>query len=56
MYQHFASKEALYAAVLETKAGVEEILAKAADAAARKESLYGRRGNAFSLRTPGWSV
>jgi len=53
MYQHFASKEALYAAVLVTKAGVEEILAKAADAAARKDdaSVLRAIGQGYLTRT-----
>lgn len=37
IFQHFASKAVLYGAVLEAKTEVEEILAKAADAAARKD-------------------
>ncbi len=37
IFKHFASKESLYAAVLESKVEVEEILIKAADAAARKD-------------------
>jgi AcrR family transcriptional regulator len=37
IFQHFASKAVLYGAVLEAKTEVEEILAKAADAAARRD-------------------
>lgn len=37
IFQHFVSKAVLYGAVLEAQTEVEEILAKAADAAARKD-------------------
>jgi TetR/AcrR family transcriptional regulator len=37
IFKHFATKDELYSAILEAKSRIEETLAKAADAAARKD-------------------
>jgi AcrR family transcriptional regulator len=39
IFKYFASKDELYSAILETKASIEETLAKAADAARRKDDV-----------------
>ena len=53
IFQHFASKAVLHEAVLEAKTEFEEILAKAADAAARKDDagVLGAIGIGYLTRT-----